>query len=141
VRKVLIILLSLIVSELRAQETDFWQVLAEVTYESKLTGDGEMDSPKFSKRLQGWNGKKISLKGYLIPLSEFGGKDAYMLSSLPFNNCFFCGGAGPETVVEVQVKQSLKFTSERIVVEGILILNHDNPDHHMYILKDVIRID
>ena len=130
-------------SELHAQETDFWQVLAEVSYESKLSGsdDREMDSPKFSKRLQSWDGKKVMLKGYLIPLSEFGGKDAYMLSSLPFNNCFFCGGAGPETVVEVQVKQTLKFTSERIVVEGILILNHDDPDHHMYILKDVIRID
>jgi hypothetical protein len=129
--------------ELCAQETDFWQVLAEVSYESKpVAGDDrEMDSPKCSKRLQSWDGKKVTLKGYLIPLSEFGGKDAYMLSSLPFNNCFFCGGAGPETIVEVQVKQSLKFTSERIVVEGILMLNDDDPDHHMYVLKDVIRID
>lgn len=140
-RKLVIILLSLFFSESYGQERDFWQILSEVSYESKTKNDLETDSPKFSKRLQSFDGKKIILKGYLIPLSEFGGKDEYMLSSLPFNTCFFCGGAGPETVVELQVKQSVKFTSARITVEGILVLNDNNPDHHMYILKEVIQTD
>ena len=118
------------------QEVDFWTVLSDVTLETKTSNNMEMDVPKFGKKVLGVNGKKISLKGYLIPLSEFGGKDAYMLSALPFSTCFFCGGAGPETVVELQVKQSLKFTSTRIVMEGTLILNPSDPDHHMYILKD-----
>lgn len=142
-RKLLIIFLSLFVSALYAQETDMWQILSEVSYESKRMGKDEleMDVPMFGKRLSSWNGKKVILKGYLIPLSEFGGTGAYMLSSLPFSNCFFCGGAGPETIVELQTKQSIKFTTARIALEGILSLNADDPDHHMYIMKDAAHVD
>jgi hypothetical protein len=64
-----------------------------------------------------------------------------MLSSLPFSNCFFCGGAGPETIVELKTKQSVKFTTARVALEGILLLNADDPDHHMYTLKDAVLLD
>lgn len=139
--KFAILFASFLSSSVILQEVDFWNVLADVSFETKISKEGEMDVPKFGKKVLGTNGKKISLKGYLIPLSEFGGKDAYMLSALPFSTCFFCGGAGPETVIELQVKQSLKFTTDRIVLEGTLILNPDDPDHHMYILKDAELVD
>lgn len=138
--KVVIFLLCLTFAT--AQGTDFWTVLADVRFETKVDKAGlEMDVPKFGQKVQGWQGKKVQLKGYLVPMSEFGGKDAYMLSSLPLNTCFFCGGAGPETVVELQIKQSVKFTSARITMEGILMLNGSDPDHHLYILKDATLID
>ena len=140
-RKATILFLSFICLSAQAQETDFWQVLADVSFESKVKDDLEMDSPKFGKRVQAFHGKKVTLKGYLIPMSEFGGSDEYMLSALPFSSCFFCGGAGPETIVELQVKQSVKFTTSLIKIEGILMLNGSDPDHHMYIMKDAIRID
>jgi hypothetical protein len=140
-RKLVIIFFSFFVSWAHAQETDFWQILSEVSFETKTKDDLEIDSPKFGKRLQSLNGKKITLKGYLIPLSEFGRKDAYMLSSLPLNACFFCGGAGPETVVEMQTKESIKFTSDRITLEGVFVLNSNDPDHHMYMMKVAVRID
>lgn len=140
-RKVLIILFSFFSIGSFAQNADMWQILSEVKYESKQVGKEEMDVPIFSKQLSGWNGKKVILKGYLIPLSEFGGKGDYMLSSMPFSNCFFCGGAGPETIVELKTKQSVKFTTERVALEGILVLNAADPEHHMYIMKDVVRID
>lgn len=142
-RKVLIIFLSFFPAMLLAQESDMWQILSEVQYESKRLGKEELeiDVPIFSKQLNSWNGKKIILKGYLIPLSEFGGKGEFMLSSLPFSNCFFCGGAGPETIVELKTKQSIKFTTARVALEGLLLLNADDPDHHMYIMKDAVLID
>jgi len=118
---------------------NFWHVLAEVGFESKLHKQYgyEIDVPKFSRGLQNWNGKKIKLKGYLIPVSELGDRQVYMLSSLPFNLCYFCGGAGPETVVELDTNEKIKFTTASILVEGVLLLNDTDPDHHMYILKDV----
>lgn len=142
-RKVLIIFLSFFSTVSFAQESDMWQILSEVQYESKRLGKDELevDIPIFSKRLSNWNEKKIILKGYLIPVSEFGGKAEYMLSSLPFSNCFFCGGAGPETIVELKAKLSVKFTTARVSLEGILLLNADDPDHHLYIMKDAVRID
>lgn len=126
-----------------SQEQNFWHVLADVSYETKPSEQNgfQIDSPKFGKRVSQWNGKKITLKGYLIPLSEMGGKQAYMLSSLPFNSCFFCGGAGPETVIEVETKESIKFTSKQISLEGILFLNAKDVEHHMYILKNAKVIE
>jgi hypothetical protein len=115
-----------------AQEPDVWQILAEVGYESAPSRETgfEIESPKFSKRLWSYNGRVVRVKGYLIPMAELGGRNEYMLSSLPFNQCYFCGGAGPETVVEIQTKQSIKFVTRQIVMEGILFLNESDPDHH-----------
>jgi hypothetical protein len=142
-RKLLIIFFWLQGSAVSAQETDAWKILSEVRFETKSTGeDGyEMDVPRFSDRLKSYNGKKIILKGYLIPLSEMGGKQAYMLSSLPFNSCYFCGGAGPETVIEIDTKQIISFTTNQIIMEGVFVLNEKDLDHHMYILKQAKRIE
>lgn len=142
-RKLLIIFFWLLASAVSAQQTDDWKILSEVRFETKPAGeDGyEMDVPRFSDRLKGYNGKKIALKGYLIPLSEMGGKQAYMLSSLPFNSCYFCGGAGPETVIEIETKQTISFTTNQIILEGFFVLNDKDLDHHMYILKQAKRID
>jgi len=139
----LLIIFYLISSSVVAQEVNTWHILSEVGYESKPSEENgfQIDSPKFSKRLWTYNGKKVQLKGYLIPLSELGGKNEYMLSSLPFNSCFFCGGAGPETVVEIQTKQQIKFTTKQITMEGILSLNDKDPNHHIYILKNVKLLD
>ena len=126
-----------------AQEVNVWHILSEVGYENKPSEQNgfQIDTPKFSKRLWSYNGKKIQLKGYLIPLSELGGKNEYMLSSAPFNSCFFCGGAGPETIVEIQTKEKIKFTTKQIVMEGTIVLNDKDPDHHIYILKNIKLIE
>ncbi len=126
-----------------AQEVDVWQVLSEVGFETQPNRETgfEIESPKFSKRLWSYNGKVVRVKGYLIPMAELGGRNEYMLSSLPFNQCYFCGGAGPETVVEVQTKQNIRFVTRQIMMEGILFLNESDPDHHMYIIKDAKLID
>lgn len=126
-----------------AQEPDIWLVLAEVGFENRPSREtGFMiESPKFSNQLKSYHGKKVTVKGYLIPLSEMGGRQEYMLSSLPFNQCYFCGGAGPETVVEIQTTQSIKFVTRQITLEGILSLNDSDPDHHMYIIKNARLIE
>jgi hypothetical protein len=124
-----------------AQEQNFWQVLAQVGFENKKDKNGyDVEVPAFSKHLRTFHGKKIRLKGYIIPLEEMGGQGKFMLSSLPFNLCYFCGAAGPETVVEVDAVDKVKFTTKQIVMEGTLILNDKDPNHHMYILKSAILI-
>ncbi len=125
------------------QELNVWHVLAEVGFENKPSEESGflIESPKFSKRLWSYNGKVVRVKGYLIPMAELGGRNEYMLSSLPFNQCYFCGGAGPETVVELQTKQSIRFVTRQITVEGVLFLNDFDPDHHMYIIKDARLIE
>ncbi|MBS9463948.1 homoserine dehydrogenase [Flagellimonas sp. 389] len=51
-------------------------------------------------------------------------------------SCFFCGAAGPETIIEVNFKEKPPFRTDQIVtVTGILELNRNNVDHCNYILK------
>jgi hypothetical protein len=122
------------------QEKNFWQVLAEVSFKKEMKDGYEIEIPQFSKYLKTWNGKKVKLKGYVIPVGEVGDASKFMFSSLPFNVCYFCGAAGPETILEVETTQKVKFTSQSIWMEGILLLNEKDPDHHMYILKSATVI-
>jgi hypothetical protein len=119
-----------------AQNQNFWQVLAEVGFQTRTDASGSIiETPVFSKNLKSFNGKKIRLKGFVIPINEVGDQDKFMLSSLPFNVCYFCGAAGPETVIEVDSDEGIRFNTKAIWVEGYLQLNDTDPDHHMYILK------
>ena len=52
-------------------------------------------------------------------------------------SCFFCGAAGPETIVEVSFEEKPPFKTDQIVtVTGILQLNANNVDHCNYILNE-----
>lgn len=130
-------LLFLNVPAVAAQELNMWHVLAEVGFENRRNEqlNLEVDVPKFSKHLKSYNQKKIELKGYLIPLTETGTNATYMFSSLPFSMCYFCGGAGPETVIELELSKPIKFVTKQLTMEGVLILNDKDPEHHMYILR------
>lgn len=140
-KKIFLLVFLLIVRIGFSQTDSFWSVLAEVSFQNEQDKDGyTIERPIFSKYLKTYQGKKVKLKGYIIPLEESGGKGKFMLSSLPFNVCYFCGAAGPETVVEIETSESIKFTTKQIIVEGILHLNNTDPDHHIYVLKSATLI-
>lgn len=118
-------------------QENFWHTLAQVSFKNvKDKNSYDTELPIFSKYLKTFQGKKIQLKGYVIPLDEVGGEGKFMLSFLPFNLCYFCGAAGPETVVEVETTQKVKFSTRQITMEGIIVLNESDPNHHIYILKN-----
>lgn len=98
--------------------------------------DEEIDLPDFSDELKKNNGKQITLEGYIIPLQQTAAQDFFVLSRFPYASCFFCGQAGPETVVEVFSDREFKFTDERVKVTGTLRLNPDDPLRLFFILED-----
>lgn len=122
-----------------------WDLLATVEttkgYDAFLAD--EIDVPSFSAQLILAEGRQVTLEGYVIPLQQQPSQDYFVLSRFPFQSCFFCGGAGPETVVEVYAKGDFKYTDERVGVTGTLRLNTDNPLHLFFILEDceVTRLD
>ena len=61
----------------------------------------------------------------------------YVLSRYPFANCFFCGGAGPESVVDLRFKDENRMyeTDERLTFRGKLALNADDVYQMNYILE------
>jgi hypothetical protein len=62
-----------------------------------------------------------------------------VLSAFPYSSCFFCGQAGPESVIEIQfAKQYTGLRMDKIItVRGTLRLNADDILQLNYILEDV----
>ncbi|MNR39518.1 hypothetical protein D3C85_1577330 [compost metagenome] len=50
----------------------------------------------------------------------------FMLSTLPINQCFYCGKNGVPIMVLVEMAEPIKFTYKTIVVKGTLKLNPGN---------------
>lgn len=115
-----------------------WKTLAKISIEKRFDEllNYDVEYPIFSESVKKLNGTKISVEGWMIPLDELRGENYFVLSSLPFANCFFCGGAGPETVMEVFSNDKIDYTEKRIIVTGTLTINADDPLRLMYILND-----
>ena len=65
----------------------------------------------------------------------------YILSRYPMSACFFCGGSGPESVVELKFKskeQSFEM-DEVVTLKGRLKLNDEDVYQCNYIFEDVAR--
>ncbi|HKK79252.1 MAG TPA: hypothetical protein VJ933_06465 [Phaeodactylibacter sp.] len=122
-----------------AQENIDWKLLSRVRFKTDYIKD--LDAyymkPKFSKAVEAYEGKAVILSGYFIPYNEQ--NMFFVLSRYPLSSCFFCGAAGPETVVELQLKPEAvqRFRmDEQLTFKGILELNVHDLDHCNYILKN-----
>ena len=138
-------MLTIFLSLLFAPQLSGWELLSSVEivmgYDDFM--GAEVEQPKFSEQLKLREGKELTLEGFIIPLQQEGDQDYFILSRFPYQNCFFCGGAGPETVVEVYSDRKFRYTDERVRVTGTLRLNEDNPLNLFYILEDceVTKLD
>ena len=122
-----------------------WDLLASVDivmgYDEFM--GAEVEKPKFSEQLKLREGEEMTLEGYIIPLQQETSQNYFILSRFPYQSCFFCGAAGPETVVEVYTDTKVKYTEERIRVTGKLRLNNNSALNLFYILEDceVAKLD
>lgn len=120
-----------------------WKFLSHVDYEDKYYPELEAWylNPIFDEKIKALDGEQVIIKGYIIPLDVEGG--LYALSAYPFSACFFCGGAGPESVMSLQfLKTPKKYETDDVVhFTGILKLNTEDIDNFNYILQKVEEID
>lgn len=122
-----------------------WKELAKVKLEMRFDEEFQLDVeyPVFSESVKSLEGKEITVSGYLVPLEELGresNEQFFILSSLPFNLCFFCGNAGPETVMEVFSVDRVRFSTDLITIRGKLKLNDSDPMRLMYILTEARQV-
>ncbi|CAD5273623.1 MULTISPECIES: hypothetical protein [unclassified Imperialibacter] len=117
-----------------------WATLAKVTYKVGKDEYGELSIPVFGDEIQKLAGKEIELPGYIIPFDGMFKPDHIILSSLPVAACFFCGSGGPESVIEIYLKEPIKYTANGIKVRGKLELNETDYNQLMYILKDAVMV-
>ena len=117
-----------------------WKMLAKMSFKLMIDPQSSeyIDVPLFSPELQALDGKKVQIKGYVIPFEETGDDTFIVLSAFPFSQCFFCGQAGPESVIDIlpaaPLAQRLK-TDAQMSFRGRLKLNDSDFDYLNYILE------
>ena len=138
----LFLLIGGFVIGMQAQENT-WKTLAKITFTKQydeLMGF-KVDVPVFSDDIKSMEGKDIIIKGYIIPVEGYKSHKEFIFSAFPYSMCFFCGGAGPETVMEVFAKEKVEYTAEQIALRGKLELNATDINRLMYILNDAEIVD
>ena len=124
---------------IEAQEPIDWKTLADVRFKSQYSKDlgAYYLIPKFGSNVSKLDGQEVILSGYFIPFNEQ--QKFYVLSKFPLSSCFFCGAAGPETIVELQLKPTIaqRFRmDQQLTFKGELTLNDNDLDHCNYILRN-----
>ncbi|MBC7884773.1 MAG: hypothetical protein H7X99_04825 [Saprospiraceae bacterium] len=116
------------------KEDNIWKALSKISYKKEydeLMGF-KIDKPVFSESVRALQGKEITIKGYIIPVEGYKSHKEFIFSAYPYSMCFFCGGAGPETVMEVEALEGVKYSAESVVLKGILRLNDKDINRLMY---------
>ncbi|MFT3738918.1 MAG: hypothetical protein QM786_09175 [Breznakibacter sp.] len=140
-----VISLSLVCGMACAQTAVTWTQLSNVTWATAYVASLKdyYDLPRFAKEIRDLDGKHISVKGFYVPVDNEG--RVFALSANPSAMCFFCNGAGPESVMEINVKQGIsnfkQMRADKFVeLCGTLKLNRTDPEHLMYILQDAVLV-
>jgi hypothetical protein len=114
-----------------------WKTLEDVeftdTYLEEL--DAYYYYPYFGPNVSALEGQEVILRGFVLAIDPV--ERYYILSKGPYASCFFCGGAGPETIVELELKSDKDYflMDELVTMKGILKLNADDIYKCNYILE------
>lgn len=103
--------------------SDNWGIIG--TMDSRLEKNNDI-YPIFSEELKKSANKDFELTGYLIPIREGLRQTRFLLSTLPINQCFYCGKNGIPAMILVDMIEEIKFTYRPIRLKGKLKLKNVN---------------
>jgi hypothetical protein len=116
-----------------------WKDLLDVKFLKKAdTLLDSVDIPEFNKKVKAMHGREVIIDGFYIPVEETGDENIVILSAYPYAQCFFCGQAGVESIVDVLIKEPLPpiKTDTKVRFSGIFKTNADDFDFLIYILDN-----
>ena len=120
-----------------------WELLKNVEFDEIWSDEFQAYYmvPKFSESVKEMDGKEVQIRGFIIPVDIV--QDYYVLSANPYSSCFFCGQAGPESVMEIQmIKKYEGLRMDQVITyKGTLKLNVDDIYQLNYILEDAEIIE
>lgn len=120
-------------------DTLTWKLLAEIKYEKKKHPKyGEVQFPIVNDKVKSKGKKKVYISGFIVPIDS----KSYAISKNVFAACFFCGKAGPESIVGLKFKGAtpkLK-TDQYVTVEGSFRYNETDADDWIYNIDDVVIV-
>ncbi len=118
---------------------DHWNTLAMVNKESKFDDMLGMvvQTATPTPIAETLNGEEITIRGFIIALDAKAELKHFMFSRYPQNMCFFCGAAGPESAMQVFLKEgdTIDFTKDKIEIKGTLNIQKGDPSGLIYTLS------
>ncbi len=117
-----------------------WPDLAIPEYRPEFNQEigEEVQIPFFRDEVRQLDGRLVEISGFFFPFEDDPQNPYYVLSQYPYSQCFFCGGAGPESVMDLLLKdkpRKLKM-DDRVTFRGRLKLNDKDVMFLNYILQD-----
>jgi hypothetical protein len=108
-----------------------WKLLGMIKFIKKADKEyGEIMYPQVSPLLKQKATKKIAISGFIIPIDN----TSFALSKYVFASCFFCGNAGPETIMGIKFKGTtprLK-TDQYVTLVGTFRINENDVEDWIY---------
>jgi uncharacterized protein len=95
--------------------------------------------PQFSDTVAKLDKTEVKLQGFMMPLDMGENQKRFILAAVP-SSCSFCLPAGPDAMIEVRAKTSVKFGFEPIVLTGKFAVLKDDPAGLYYRLTDAEAI-
>ena len=119
-------------------DTLTWKLLGQIKYIKKPSPDypeGVM-YPVINPTLKAKNKKQIVMSGFIIPIDN----KNYALSKNVFASCFFCGQAGPETIMGIKFKNpNMKLkTDQYVTLTGTFRYNDSDVDDWIYHVENAV---
>jgi hypothetical protein len=125
-----------------AQHGSIWNTLGMVTFKKSFDQATMVETmiPSLSPLIEKLDGTEIEIEGYIIPLTGQIRQSHFMLSKFPQSTCFFCGKAGPETAMQVFMKdeQKVRITERKVKVKGTLLVRPGDASSLMYTLENAL---
>lgn len=141
--KYVLFMLMVGISGAAVAQTDGWMAFAKTKFDAKYNEKaGEYFLyPTFPADLKAQVGKEVELEGYYLPI-DVEGNTYIILSKFPYSQCFFCGGAGPESIAEVYFKtKTPTFEPDQFIrIKGKLKLNDSDLEHGNFIIEEAALV-
>jgi len=116
-----------------------WKLLGMIKFIKKADKEyGEVMYPQVSPLLKQKEKKQIAISGFIIPIDN----TTYALSKNVFASCFFCGQAGPETIMGIKFKgetPKLK-TDQYVTLVGTFRINEKDVEDWIYHIDNAVIV-
>lgn len=116
-----------------------WKLLGMIKFVKKADKEyGEVMYPVVSPLLKQKQTKQIAISGFIIPIDN----TTYALSKNVFASCFFCGQAGPETIMGIKFKgetPKLK-TDQYVTLVGTFRINENDVEDWIYHIDNAVIV-
>src|ERR1041385_934365 len=103
---VFILILACAFAYSQSEKDDGWTLFSKVKFSPKFFKqlNETFLVPAFDEKIKLRVGTEVKVKGHFMPFDL--PKNQLIVSRYPYSSCFFCGGAGPESVAEVILKDN-----------------------------------